>query len=406
MSVRELEGALASAREVAAGLDPLLLTPEECERALAAAAALESVGATMKAILAARLAATAVHLSSSSASPETHIASLTGVTPAAAKASIEVGSRLSELEATSAVARAGRLSPSQVQAIVGAAAVNPATEAALLAAAPDLTVGQLRERSAKVTADADPDPDATYARLRQQRCGRRYASGDGFHHLHVQSTAEDLGEIDVALNPIIDELFDAARRAGNRERRDAYMADALVEMARRARGGAVTKPPPTYTAVIRADLGALVRGRAKNGEICEIAGVGPVPVAVARRLLGEALLRLVITKGVEVRNVTSLGRGPTAAQKIALLWEQPVCSVQHCGRRAPRGRPRLRSRVREDEAHPPRRARPPLRPAPRQEDTRELGAGPRDGRTAHGAADDPRTHDTRQAEAGRREIER
>ena len=89
-----------------------------------------------------------------------------------------------------------------------------------------------------------------------------------------------------------------------------------------------------YTAVIRADLGALVRGRAKNGEICEIAGVGPVPVAVARRLLGEALLRLVITKGVEVRNVTSLGRGPTAAQKIALLWEQPVCSVQHCGRRA------------------------------------------------------------------------
>ena len=63
-------------------------------------------------------------------------------------------------------------------------------------------------------------------------------------------------------------------------------------------------------------------------------GIGPVPVEVVRRLLGDSLLRLVLTNGVDVRNVTSLGRGPNAAQKIALLWEQPTCSVEHCGRRA------------------------------------------------------------------------
>jgi hypothetical protein len=33
-------------------------------------------------------------------------------------------------------------------------------------------------------------------------------------------------------------------------------------------------------------------------------------------------------------NVTHLGRGPNMAQKIALLWQQHVCTRQGCGRRA------------------------------------------------------------------------
>jgi hypothetical protein len=53
---------------------------------------------------------------------------------------------------------------------------------------------------------------------------------------------------------------------------------------------------------------------------------------VARELLGEAILKLVITDGVDVRNVTHLGRGPTAAHRAALLWMNPTCSVQGCPR--------------------------------------------------------------------------
>jgi hypothetical protein len=60
--------------------------------------------------------------------------------------------------------------------------------------------------------------------------------------------------------------------------------------------------------------------------------VGPVPVSVAKGLLGEAIVKLVITTGVGVANVTHLGRGPTAAQKAALLWMNPTCAVQGCHR--------------------------------------------------------------------------
>ena len=90
---------------------------------------------------------------------------------------------------------------------------------------------------------------------------------------------------------------------------------------------------PRYLALLRVDAQALRRGHVAGEELCEIAGVGPVPVSVARDLLGEAILKLVITNGVDVANVTHLGRGPTAAQRTALLWANPRCSVQGCDRR-------------------------------------------------------------------------
>jgi len=89
---------------------------------------------------------------------------------------------------------------------------------------------------------------------------------------------------------------------------------------------------PRYLALLRVDVAALRRGRVAGGELCEIRGVGPVPVPVAEALLGQAVLHLVITRGTDVLNVTHLGRGPTAAQKIALAWASPGCTVEGCWR--------------------------------------------------------------------------
>jgi hypothetical protein len=90
---------------------------------------------------------------------------------------------------------------------------------------------------------------------------------------------------------------------------------------------------PRYLALLRVDVAALRRGHVQGGELCEVAGVGPVPVSVAKEVLGEAIVKLVITDGVDVANVTHLGRGPTAAQRAALLWLNPTCSVEGCHRR-------------------------------------------------------------------------
>jgi hypothetical protein len=115
----------------------------------------------------------------------------------------------------------------------------------------------------------------------------------------------------------------------------------LIELVRRARRdsagsddagspGKRKTTNPRYLALLRIDLAALVRGGVHDGELCEITGLGPIPVTAARALLGDAVLKLVITKGTDVAHVTSLGRGPTAAQRIALLWTSPTCTVEGC----------------------------------------------------------------------------
>ncbi len=74
----------------------------------------------------------------------------------------------------------------------------------------------------------------------------------------------------------------------------------------------------------------MTRGQVEADELCEITGVGPVPVRVARDLLGESILELVITRANDVAAVVHLGRSPTAAQKVALLWSQPQCARLGC----------------------------------------------------------------------------
>ena len=93
---------------------------------------------------------------------------------------------------------------------------------------------------------------------------------------------------------------------------------------------AKAKPVKNF-GLLRLDYEALVRGAVEGDETCDLPGLGPVPVRIARALLGDAILKLVITKGVDVMNVTHLGRSATVAQQVALWWQSPVCRVEGCG---------------------------------------------------------------------------
>lgn len=80
------------------------------------------------------------------------------------------------------------------------------------------------------------------------------------------------------------------------------------------------------------DLDALQRGHLQPGETCEIAGVGPVPIEVARRMFGDALLRIVIRSGVDIRTVVHTGRTANALQETAVLVrDRGRCIRPRCG---------------------------------------------------------------------------
>ncbi|MPY92409.1 MAG: hypothetical protein GEV08_04855 [Acidimicrobiia bacterium] len=214
----------------------------------------------------------------------------------------------------------------------------------------------LRSECARTKAAADPDADARYERVRRERSLRTFTDREGAWNLCAHGPADAGARVMAALNPLIDEVFNAARTQGRCEPAGAYAFDALIALSDRSgEGGPAAEPGSTaqpggtvqpdgaaggarrpkrtnvkYLALLRLDLEALTRGMVEDEECCEITGLGPVPIRVARALLGDSVLELVLTRGKDVANIVHLGRGPTAAQKIALLWSQPGCSRLGC----------------------------------------------------------------------------
>ena len=87
---------------------------------------------------------------------------------------------------------------------------------------------------------------------------------------------------------------------------------------------------------MRVDLGALLRGRPVQGEVCEIAGFGPVAVSAVRDMIDsdDPFLAAVATRGAKVVGVAHLGRRPNARQQTALQWLYPSCANEACSARA------------------------------------------------------------------------
>ncbi|HUP69152.1 MAG TPA: hypothetical protein VM142_04980 [Acidimicrobiales bacterium] len=81
--------------------------------------------------------------------------------------------------------------------------------------------------------------------------------------------------------------------------------------------------------IVRIDWESLVRGWPIDEEICDMTGVGPVPVTAVREMIasGDVFLAAIVTKGQDVVNVAHLGRRPSATQRTALDWMNPGCMV-------------------------------------------------------------------------------
>src|SRR5262249_56906693 len=82
----------------------------------------------------------------------------------------------------------------------------------------------------------------------------------------------------------------------------------------------------------RVDFAALRRGRTTDGEVCEIPGIGPIPVATAREMLGNALIKIVVTDGVDVSAIVHPSRAVRAPLRTALAWRSDECEVVGCHR--------------------------------------------------------------------------
>jgi len=329
----------------AGGFDASLLSGADAGVVMDLAGAVESMAGVVKALAGLRVAECGAWKDAGDRSAAHHLARRCGISVCLASDALATGRRLAGLSVLSSAARSGLLSAPQVSAL--AAEADPSAESALVAMAGRSSLGELRDQCARVRAAAEPDPEARRRSIHDGRYLRGSTGPDGAWHLRMRDNPEIGAVIMAALAPIRDRLFAAARAAGSHEASEAYAADALAELAggEEVEDGAAAGPtsgpapaprrrgPSRAKIIARVDLLALLRGRPVKGEVCELAGFGPVAASAIRDLIDTAdpFLAAVVTRGEAVVGVAHLGRRACAAQQSALEWLYPSCAVQGCG---------------------------------------------------------------------------
>ena len=327
--VKDVKAAL---RAAVAELDPDLLEGSAAAALVEDFSEVERLAAAGKALAARRVASSGAWRHNGDRSPAHWLARASGTSVGNAAGMLETSERIRELPATEAASRAGKLSEAQVTEIASAAAAHPASENELLAAAQTESVAGLRQRCAQVRAAATPDAVTRYEAIRRRRRLRHWTDAEGAFRLDALLTPDAGAVVLAALEPHRERIFTEARKQNRREPYEAYAADALVTIAAHARD--CDRDPvatgPTAMVHIRVDHRAFTAGEAAAGEVCDIPGVGPIPVATARALSQDAIVAALITDGTDVRTVSHLGRVIPARLRTAVVARDQTCVVPGC----------------------------------------------------------------------------
>jgi hypothetical protein len=325
----EFRAAVASIRRVAHALEPSCMTLEDAVTLLEDVLDGEKLLGGMKTRLVKRLEECRVGARDGHASTAEWLAQRSGTSVGRARDAVDTASRLRECPQTEQALRDGEISTDQASEISAGAAADPGAERSLLDAAQVDGVKGLRDKSRRVrhAAMSEEERVAREERIHRNRYHRRWTDNDGAgcgqYRLPPAAAARLWAELDAER----DRIYKEARAEDRREGFGAYEADALCALGERdARSHRGTR----VTAILHADISPLLRGETEPGDTCEIPGVGPVSLTAAQKLLGDAILRVVLSDGVAVRTVVHPNRTVAQVIRTALLWQHRECCVAGC----------------------------------------------------------------------------
>lgn len=330
-----LEQALGIVQDVVADVDPERVTGEQAASILEKLVKLDRAVAAGRLGFARRAAQCMAWREAGHRSAADWLAQKTKTSIGEAISTLETAKSLPDLPATNEALRQGSISVQQVREIAVASAADPSAEAGLIEAAGYLSLKGLQHRARMVKMNAVHDAERL-AGIRKGRFLRHWLDPEGAFHLHARLAPDAGAEVVSAVRSRAMFVADDARRAGIPvESSAAYEADALVALAvgdvrqdtfEGQTGGRRRHPDLVY----HVSLEAVRRGRLEPGELCEVPGVGPVPLSTIENVLGDATARLVISDGVDVATVCHIGRTVPAHVETALEARDRTCAVPGC----------------------------------------------------------------------------
>jgi hypothetical protein len=228
--LEELSEVTSALGRVVSCLDGDSLSGGEAAELVERFAAIWRLAAAGTAVCAGRVARTRFFERSGHTSAESWLATTTGEANGAARSLLSTAARLGELPGLDAALRAGELSGPQAAEVARGAGAGAGAEAELLESARAGSLCELRAAADRIEAAArsrEAD-EARHRRIRAHRHLRTWLDADGSLKGRFALAPEDGALLLSGLEAEANHLFDLARRAGLRERREAYLADALV----------------------------------------------------------------------------------------------------------------------------------------------------------------------------------
>jgi hypothetical protein len=364
---------------LAEGFDARCLSPGQAGLFVGLCAQIEASAASIKALAAARSAESNDWQLAGFRSAADQLAHEAGMSPGAARRALETGKRMAEQPEVAAAALAGHLSLEQAGAVSDGVAADPTRAEELIGKAKRVSLPELNEEVARIKA-ARTDQEQRWQQIQARRSLRRWTDRDGALQSRLYGHPEGGALLWQMLDPVRRRLIMLRREAGSaNESLDALDYDALMTVASIAVGksaelglaelvdlglfpdaAGLTAPPDSSPGppaggapvpaipskgrpgkklagsparvMVRVDFDALFRGVALDGELCEIAGYGPVPVWVVKELIAtqNPFIIGILTKTHQLAGVYHHGRHPNAHQRSALDFLYPTCAVEGC----------------------------------------------------------------------------
>jgi len=261
------------------------------------------------------------------------VARATGTPMGQAKATISLGHNLKAAPELGEALQSGAVSAEQAIHIASAEASVPGVTEELVAVANSEPFHVLKDRARKLKLEAEQHKGLA-ARQRAARCARHYPDELGMTHIHLMF--EPLVGTPIVNRAEADaqRLYRAAKKSGQTEPFEAYLADAFVEMLSGNGKGRTTRPE----LVVLIDYETVKNGWELTPDgISKIPGVGPVDPQDAKAIAQDAMVNVVVRDGKDLRHFKRFGRHVPPEIKIALElgaapgFDGPACT--DCGNR-------------------------------------------------------------------------
>src|SRR4051795_12070348 len=142
------------------------------------------------------------------------LARKSGTSKSKAKRTVETAKKLKDQPEVEDALRNGELSEDQAGLIADAADANPSATGGLLKKAKNGSVNDLRQECSRAKAAADPDEDATHARLHRNRSFRTGTNPEMAFWGSILGTTLSGADFTAHFQPFREQVFNRNRKAG------------------------------------------------------------------------------------------------------------------------------------------------------------------------------------------------